>query len=104
MRISDWSSDVCSSDLLRRCSLVDQIADAVSRLRDAEDAAGSPADRAERGADGQVPCGRRPCNLVQPLAHRRKCGVGIDPELRAEERRGGKEGVSKCIYWWSADH
>src|SRR3546814_5679319 len=79
MRISDWSSDVCSSDLLHR------------RLRHQADLrarTGLPAvavrhGRAYRSDD----------------ADRR--GFGAD---RSEERRGGKECVSTCRSRWSPYH
>src|SRR3546814_7067140 len=74
MRISDWSSDVCSSDLQRM--------HAVARHR-AE--AGLVADHAAIG-------GR---------ADHRTDGLAAE---RSEERRVGKECVSTCRSRWSPYH
>src|SRR3546814_5507208 len=74
MRISDWSSDVCSSDL-RRAVPVDQH-DALAR-------------RGDRDAQVLLRRGRRRRN---PLAE------------RSEERRVGKECVSTCRSRWSPYH
>src|SRR3546814_18125003 len=94
MRISDWSSDVCSSDL-------------------------SPDRRADQTTGGDLfplLSGGRPglwravvsehssnnerwvCDAGPP--HFRSAGISLhDP--RSEERRVGKEGVSKCrTRWW----
>src|SRR3546814_14307160 len=75
MRISDWSSDVCSSDLLRRTFLAMRF-QALARLaaREAEHFV------AGRGIEG------RPHHP------------------RSEERRVGKECVSTCRSRWSPYH
>src|SRR3546814_4322842 len=75
MRISDWSSDVCSSDLLRIAREDDDL--------DARNGGAQLGDR--RGEDRFVA-------EVQPA-------VG-----RSEERRVGKECVSTCRSRWSPDH
>src|SRR3546814_17731218 len=79
MRISDWSSDVCSSDL--RC-------DPFVRRMD------RTAARPHRVDD------RNParCDIVA-VAHASR-GVPADLE-RSEERRVGKECVSTCRSRWS---
>src|SRR3546814_14689782 len=102
MRISDWSSDVCSSDLglafgmtkmeLFRPSLeILLVADvrngafvllAVGARRERVLAAGDQV----AGADGE---------LAAP---------GRAPSQRSEERRVGKECVSTCRYRWSPEH
>src|SRR3546814_8226603 len=85
MRISDWSSDVCSSDL-----------------------AGG-AWRRDRHAP------RAPASAVTLLRGRSRCGLcdgGDSPRLahrddigdRTEERRVGKECVSTCRSRWSPYH
>src|SRR3546814_4856986 len=80
MRISDWSSDVCSSDLL---------------------GPGGPAARlpVERGAQRldvlQPGLGQRLCLLrLGHLPHHREAA-------RSEERRVGKECVRTCRSRWS---
>src|SRR3546814_13651854 len=109
MRISDWSSDVCSSDLERpteprltmtilpsQRQLMLPILDAVQRaggqastseIREAvADQLGLDPDT--RSARGQI--GGQDHNL---LAHRIRWGP---PHTRSEERRVGKECVSTC--------
>src|SRR3546814_4839756 len=74
MRISDWSSDVCSSDL-------SQIALAVARLA---------TFLAPHDAEGWL-------ITADMLA-------ADDKPERSEERRVGKECVSTCRARWSPDH
>src|SRR3546814_12407308 len=91
MRISDWSSDVCSSDLAKALGL---------------------------GDTGAVIAGHEPCGVVVAVGagvaekearigqrvmvhHYRGCGVCPHcatgwMQLRSEERRVGKECVSTC--------
>src|SRR3546814_3591405 len=90
MRISDWSSDVCSSDLLgapvRRPVVVRQV-----EVRHA------PVER---------PPQDRPLGLLGPVV----AEVLPQPERerrqpeRSEERRVGKECVSTCRSRWSPYH
>src|SRR3546814_1190833 len=76
MRISDWSSDVCSSDLFGQNAVRDQC-DHVS-------------DFSERAALGR----RLP----------RSEGTLLGDPCRSEERRVGKECVSTCRSRWSPYH
>src|SRR3546814_13306712 len=99
MRISDWSSDVCSSDLLDRLAkLRRQIADG---LNDREHAGIGQALDAfcaelafECGAKvGDLAAGEPP-RITFPL-HREK------RPARSEERRGGKRWCStRGARWW----
>src|SRR3546814_9529935 len=81
MRISDWSSDVCSSDLLansvkRRCSCVEM----------------------------KLVARALPSAITRP---RNRCGdaaCSVSPRGRSEERRVGKECVSTCRSRWSPYH
>src|SRR3546814_3754581 len=85
MRISDWSSDVCSSDLEGdRRAVGDRAADDQSRYR--------------RSVDAQEPAVRS-----VPQAVRERCR-GARGEQRSEERRVGKECVSTCRSRWSPYH
>src|SRR3546814_11953733 len=111
MRISDWSSDVCSSDLRRGFLGVGEVAaetvPAVHRAAAGghqQRAALVLVDHAVAGAGGRVDqrvgaeARHRPQLLVQRqhLAQQRVVGVA-----RSEERRGGKESVSTCrSRWW----
>src|SRR3546814_4284341 len=97
MRISDWSSDVCSSDLHLRENRALHLARAIgNRPRLALDDPEFALFGDERGE----------CRL------RLGAGVGgdaeyaiaaIDPQ-RSEERRVGKECVSTCRSRWSPYH
>src|SRR3546814_18967711 len=86
MRISDWSSDVCSSDLLAREG-------PGTRVRGA-----APAGSQMRHRRTDAP-------RQHPL-----CIAGVWRNLnvggfrRSEERRGGKECVSTCRSRWSPYH
>src|SRR3546814_7382208 len=75
MRISDWSSDVCSSDLPTGPE---------TRVRDKNPHPARPPER-------------KPPWLWTPSFP--KCG----PPSRSEERRVGKEWVSTCRSRWSPD-
>src|SRR3546814_20441523 len=100
MRISDWSSDVCSSDLESRGERI--------RQRQQQDGAHDPiADDPEHGggvADGdeversEGGVEERPDDHGQPDQRQRTA-----EELRAEERRVGKECVRACRSRWSPD-
>src|SRR3546814_4475900 len=92
MRISDWSSDVCSSDLVGRRQ--DGHAGRGRHLPDS----GQRLDPADPG-HGEVEdhqLGLVPADEVDGLAP-----VG---GLRSEERRVGKECVSTCRSRWSPYH
>src|SRR5262245_63488257 len=82
--LSDWSSDVCSSDLMRRASLC--------RLADRP-----PAEPRTTTGDprhsGWPPPGSRTC-------HRDDAASAPPPGPRSEERRVGKE----CRARWSPEH
>src|SRR3546814_2936177 len=86
MRISDWSSDVCSSDL----RLSRQAARRSGDDRDAEDdAAGEGiADREPRGRDRAVRREIRRC-LGACAATRKGTRADLRPPLRPSEYRGG---------------
>src|SRR3546814_4576953 len=93
LRISDWSSDVCSSDLVvsRSVTLGQTVAGDAELFRVANlsrvsvTVALSPADA------GKV----RPGSEIEIVSGDRR---------RSEERRVGKEGVSKCRSRWSPYH
>src|SRR3546814_7410624 len=96
MRISDWSSDVCSSDLSCRCEGITRRIAAGYR---------------------HFPCSAdQDARLLPSLTHRRPgersrpTDPGCPPRepgehvLRSEERRVGQEGVSTCSSRWSPYH
>src|SRR3546814_17674671 len=94
MRISDWSSDVCSSDLqLQRDLLV-----LISKLKDVETGARGYALTGDESYLATFEAGKK--DVVRYLD-------GL-PELteddRSEERRVGKACVSTCRSRWSTYH
>src|SRR3546814_17977753 len=96
MRISDWSSDVCSSDL---AGAREPIGDA--RVNDAQ-----PPDRAEQPERAAPRCLDQPA--IGSGKRRQLAAPDVDADqylrLRSEERRLGKECVSTCRSWWSPYH
>src|SRR3546814_7882190 len=89
MRISDWSSDVCSSDLDSGSGTRPR------RLR-------TPPEQAE---------GRLRCRSHRASREGHRCDARDGDRmvhrvwrLRSEERRVGKESVSKCRARWSPYH
>src|SRR3546814_11460304 len=94
MRISDWSSDVCSSDLflgIDEARHLDPARAIIDRTADQRELVGGRDDRRF---------------ILQPVAradldqfHR-----VIFQNLRSEERRVGKECVSTCRSRWSPYH
>src|SRR3546814_17964027 len=104
MRISDWSSDVCSSDLRNVRDLgIDRPADAPGREDSLQ--AGRRKDRIHPPAFGRV-------FIKRKLKHRRifmtqsktNGAATAQTAERSEERRVGKECVSKCRSRWSPNH
>src|SRR3546814_11699699 len=86
MRISDWSSDVCSSDLQRSAECVMQRPFGAIEV----------AEQADQGCKDDARFG--PVQRIQAFANVMRVEVA-----RSEERRGGKEGVSTCSYRWTPD-
>src|SRR3546814_17941569 len=121
MRIGDWSSDVCSADLpeveggagrvaqvLRR-ELVDvrvgraplpHAADVVV-ARELVDQLGALHELTELEDEepGDLPVGEQDADRLVLLQDRLELSdgrSGVDDEVRSDERRGGKRGVSTC--------
>src|SRR3546814_5307906 len=89
MRISDWSSDVCSSDLLMFIATLSLSEFSLEK----EGVAGD--DRLARGQAGDD---------LGPPGAARPDRDGSRLEARSEERRVGKECVSTCRSRWSPYH
>src|SRR3546814_16502942 len=114
MRISDWSSDVCSSDLVRRPR---------------HEVGGSAAQGGEKGPQAgqgraEIPQpGQSQGNLDRPrqaaaldgradqegqegrgFPDQEVIGTNTRENARSEERRVGKECVSTCRSRWSPSH
>src|SRR3546814_14521526 len=107
MRISDWSSDVCSSDLdgpggnaaagQRIQSLpvdhqVSVVLDDVGRLEITDIA----------GVIHRVD--QEPAAGLERFRGDREHPPAVRVIVRSEKRRVGQEGVSTCRYWWSPYH
>src|SRR3546814_5614205 len=101
MRISDWSSDVCSSDLI----------EGTTNMANGTENSMAVFALAPRGAMFDLGPSFYMDKLVLPAPAKGK----VDPRwpvkqklealaARSEERRVGKECVSTCRYRWSTDH
>src|SRR3546814_1115956 len=86
MRISDWSSDVCSSDLHQHVAHITDMGRQAERRRSCR-----------AGMEQRWPIEMRISRRPGPP---RPCGI----RRRSEERRVGKECVSTCRSRWSPDH
>src|SRR3546814_14181538 len=101
LRISDWSSDVCSSDLAERVQATAQQGAALLLVANA-----SPFER-DKHVERDVMMRRRASETGCAIAYLNR--VGGQDELvfdgsRSEERRVGKECVSTCRSRWSPYH
>src|SRR3546814_20623895 len=99
MRISDWSSDVCSSDLNPLYMVEDAgAADLISEGRlQLGISRGSP----EQVIDGWRYFGYEPAEREDNAAMGRRKALEFLEKLRSDERRVGKECVSTCRSRWS---
>src|SRR3546814_16223591 len=133
MRISDWNSDVCSSDLDRflghveRCRVLLHLVDGTGETDPAESyrIIRDELDAYARGLEDKAEIvALNKCDALAPeeIEERRAAlaaAAGIAPDagwtisgaaglnvrpLRSEERRGGKEGVSPCRSRWAPCH
>src|SRR3546814_11312009 len=104
MRISDWSSDVCSSDL--SVALMDLERDAetsrtlyislLTRLKELQ--------RQDQLARADASFVSRAPLAMSPSYPATKRILAVALLARSEERRGGKEWVGPCRYRWSPYH
>src|SRR3546814_19083170 len=100
MRISDWSSDVCSSDLMSALNPREQNILTERRLVDdpktLEELSQAHGVSRERVRQIEVRAFEKLQKAMMRLAGERR--------LRSEERREGKECVSTCRSRWSPYH
>src|SRR3546814_15302465 len=98
MRISDWSSDVCSSDLIQQSS-----AD-VLRLRQQL----LSGDISRGSGAAQVKLKLEDGSTYPEKGVLKFTDVTVDPttgsQIRSDERRVGNESVSTCSSRWSPYH
>src|SRR3546814_11801001 len=102
MRISDWSSDVCSSDL------AGNVPQAIAAFKRAvsEDPAFALAWAklsSERAVARYWGVDQSEANL-QAMELEAKRALELAPRLRSEERRVGQESASTCRSRWSPSH
>src|SRR3546814_12818683 len=97
MRISDWSSDVCSSDLInrRKNALLRKLTGKNDMTVD--DGAGGVHD----GIIGIVAIGQHRIECRDRSARATVHACALDQPGRSEARRVGKECVSTCRSRWS---
>src|SRR3546814_19496184 len=98
MRISDWSSDVCSSDLNETTAIITEIDDDVGdalRTEIGEGVRQLAVRRRDEGAQVQI--------AIAAAALADHLGA-VAVRNRSEERRVGKECVSTCRSRWSTYH
>src|SRR3546814_15891680 len=105
MRISDWSSYVCSSDLGRAVDFLLRIhrSNARKEVAERQHAFDGEVGQAEgRGDILDLAAFLDQADKAFPLRH----FIGVEPRhvLRSEERRVGKECVSTCRSRWSPYH
>src|SRR3546814_15292160 len=107
MRISDWSSDVCSSDLKESKRVDDFIVFAMSAATQAlNDANWHPSTEEEKCRSGTMigsGIGGLEGIAETALILHEKGPRRVSP-FRSEERRVGKECVSTCRSRWSPYH
>src|SRR3546814_17458980 len=100
MRISDWSSDVCSSDLTQPAFS--------RRIRALEDWVGATLVNRDTHRIALTEAGQAFRVLAEEIMRRLTLGRDhvreIGGTLRSAERRGGKECVSTCRSRWSPSH
>src|SRR3546814_19718911 len=101
MRISDWSSDVCSSDLFLLADEAPEVEAGAAYQQTGHVEAGHVDQVAHRGAAVQA---GGEGNLAA-ATDRRAIEQPDEPgRVRSEERRVGKECVSTCRSRWSPYH
>src|SRR3546814_13630511 len=99
MRISDWSSDVCSSDLLlKNNEATNPDTEVVERRCKAQ---GVLADEEAVQVRGSSHCDDNRC---EQMVGSGEIAVGRRRDVRSEERRVGKACVSPCRSRWSRYH
>src|SRR3546814_11833393 len=97
MRISDWSSDVCSSDLAPAAAQAAY-----------DELAGKTAKQAQKRIVELLSDAGLIDGEIRPITHAVKLWENgtrpleiVNSQQRSEERRGGKECVSTCRSRWS---
>src|SRR3546814_16234234 len=103
MRISDWSSDVCSSDL-KVARVTDDDAAVARWLRTLDKADDNDFRREKRGDETVTVNYTGAASILARTADAKPMSVALPGKGRAEERTVGKECGSTCSTRWSTDH
>src|SRR3546814_4013334 len=90
MRISDWSSDVCSSDLLEQ----------EARKRESQNKTPQQTQPLQQDSNNE----QKKAQELDKLEWKEGKKTGSFVFVRSEERRVGKECVSTCRSRWSTYH
>src|SRR3546814_17647660 len=102
MRISDWSSDVCSSDLVER-DLTDFLLETKGTIalhqRIAQNFGSAPVVAAVKSLGARTNAAREKGHV-----HYSSGGLLTTPATSSEERRLGQERVSPCRSRWACDN
>src|SRR3546814_20312640 len=101
MRISDWSSDVCSSDLGTNIIKTRTVGDVFGF--NSGDITKSKTDSFVYALNGQWEVGDS-AQITADLAYQDSTTQSQFFAIRSEERRVGKECVSKCRFRWLPYH
>src|SRR3546814_14917090 len=104
MRSSDWSSDVCSSDLMARPALFETNVAALGPVAVLERQRQSCRQHQHAARAGQNTYDRRHKDKEDAKAKQKEAQLIIATAVRSEERRGGKECDSTCRSRWSPYH
>src|SRR3546814_20494475 len=105
MRISHWSTDVCSSDLEHSA----HAAPGQDGQHDGHPPAGGQTPTEDAASAGAMPHGAMGHEAQEPMdhgsmEHMDQGGATSAPPPRSEERRVGKGCVSTCRSRWSTYH
>src|SRR3546814_18273170 len=115
MRISDWSSDVCSSDLIISLAVAEgadgvKVGTVIALLAaEGEDTGAAPSKpaKAEKSEKAQATESKPAAPQPRPapeLAKSADASSIASEKARSEERRVGKEGVGACRSRWAPYH
>src|SRR3546814_15110092 len=104
MRISDWSSDVCSSDLSmteERAKTL-RLSPMTAHNGTRHSTAFTVSIEAREGVTTGISAHDRAHTIAVAIDPDKTADDIVSPGHRSEERRVGKECVSTCRFWWAA--
>src|SRR3546814_11924603 len=104
MRISDWSSDVCSSDLEGGMALVFSVTGVLGVVLTLIAFNSRQYRLLSATYAGTLEEGALPSHPADSLSDLNAAEGTEPPQIRSEERRVGKECVSTCRSRWSPYH